>query len=181
MQGKYNGRHMTIYGSILPGAISIARSAERAGQLTERAKHKLKVLDRHREHGENISLTARHFGQTRKTIRSWKKQLKEQGPVGLNEQSRTPKKKPEPATSPETVMWICKTRKQYPAWSKYKIREILEREYKIITSDSTVGRVIKRRGLINKKKSEKRRNAALHPRARFPHGFSISRPGERSS
>lgn len=169
---------MTIYGSILPGAISIARSAERAGHLTERARYKLKVLDWYHTHGENISLTARHFGQTRKTVRVWKKELKEQGPAGLNEKSRAPKKRPVPQTSPGSVLRICTIRKQYPAWSKYKIREILKREYGITLSASTVGRVLKRRGCINPKKSEKRRRAALHPRARFPHGFSIKAAGD---
>jgi len=52
----------------LPGAISIARSAERAGYLTEQAKHKLKILDWCRNNGNNISLTSRHFGYHRETI-----------------------------------------------------------------------------------------------------------------
>jgi len=169
---------MTIYGSILPGAAGIARSAERAGQLTERAKHKLKALDWHRSQEENISLTARHFGYTRKVIRAWIKQLRLRGPVGLNEQSKAPKRKPTPTTSPEAVMRICKIRRQYPARSKYKIREILERDYSMVVSASTVGRVLKRRGLIDKKKSAKRRKAALRPKRRFPHGFSISRAGD---
>lgn len=178
MKGRYNGRRMTIYGSILPGATSIVRSTFLAGNLTERAKHKIKVLDWHRAHGENISLTARHFGLTRKTVRQWKQQLKQKGPVGLNEKSRAPHKRPTPQTSPETIMYIIKIRKQYPAWSKYKIREILERDYDINTSASTVGRVLKRRDLINKKKSEKRRKAALRPKRRFPRGFSISGAGD---
>lgn len=169
---------MIIYGSILPGAISIARSAERTGQLTERAKHKLKALDWHREHGENVSFTARHFGHTRKTVRVWIKQLRIRGPVGLNEQSRAPRKRPAPTTSPETIMRACKIRKQYPAWSKYKIREILKRDYDIAVSASTVGRILKRRGFIDKKKSEKRKKAALRPKRRFPHGFSISQAGD---
>lgn len=169
---------MTIYGNILPGAISIARSVERAGYLTERAKHKLKILDWCRQNKNNISLTSRHFGYNRETIGLWIKQLKEKGPIGLNEQSRAPKKTRIPTTSSETVMLACKIRKSYPAWSKYKIREILEREHNIITSDSTVGRIFKRRGLINKKKSDKRRKAALRPKRRFPRGFSISKPGD---
>ncbi|MBU1147061.1 MAG: hypothetical protein KKD11_01815 [Candidatus Omnitrophica bacterium] len=53
---------MTIYGAILPGAISIARSSALTDKLTERAKFKIKVLDWHRIHGSNVSLTARHFG-----------------------------------------------------------------------------------------------------------------------
>ncbi len=178
MKGRYAGCRMTIYGSILPGAISIACSALRTGPLTERAKYKLKILDWHRDHGENISLTSRHFGLTRKTIRAWIKQLKQQGPVGLNEQSKAPKKRPVPTTSPEAIMRICQTRRQYPVWSKHKIREIVERDHGIVVSASTVGRVLKRRGLIDRKKSEKRKRAALCPKRRFPHGFSISRAGD---
>jgi len=178
MKGRYAGCRMTIYGSILPGAVSVARSAEHTGHLTERAKHKLKILDWLRGHRGNISLTARHFGMTRKTIRLWRRQLQQRGPIGLNEQSRAPKKRPIPTTSPAAIMYICKIRKQYPAWSKYKIREILERDYGITVSSSTVGRVMKRRGLIDKKKSEKRSRAALCPKRRFPRGFSISRAGD---
>ena len=178
MKGRYAGSHMTIYGSILPGAIGIARSAERAGQLTERAKHKLKVLDWHRNHRNNISLTARHFGYSRPTIHLWVKEFTQKGLWGLNEKSKAPKKRPTPIISGEAVMHICQIRRQYPAWSKYKIREILERDYGFVVCASTVGRVLKRRGLIDKKKSEKRRKAALRPKRRFPRGFSISRAGD---
>ena len=59
---------MTIYGTILPGAVSIARSAFLTEKLTERAKYKLKVLDWHKAHGNNTSLTARHFGLGRMTL-----------------------------------------------------------------------------------------------------------------
>ncbi len=169
---------MTIYGSILPGAIGIARSALRTGQLTERAKHKLKVLDWHRSHKGNISLTARHFSVTRKTVRAWRTQLTHRGPAGLNEQSRAPKKRRIPTTAPAAIMHICQIRRQYPAWSKYKIREILRRDYEITVSASTVGRVLRRRGLIDRKTSRKRRNAALRPKRRYPRGFAISRPGD---
>lgn len=169
---------MTIYGSILPGAASIARYALRVGNLTERARYKLKILDWHKRHGENISLTSRHFGLTRKSVRIWKKQLKDLGPVGLNERSRVPRKKRIPTVSSEAVMQTCTLRRQYPAWSKYKIREILERDLKITVSSSTVGRILKRRGLIDRKKSAKRRKAALRPKRRFPRGFSISRAGD---
>lgn len=68
-------------------------------------------------------------------------------------------------------------RKQYPAWSKKKIRALLLREG-IKTSESTVGRILKRRNLIDKKVSKKRSRAALHPRKRFPKGLVISNPGD---
>jgi len=83
---------MTIYGSILPGAISTARSAFLTGKLTERAKFKIKVLDWHKNHSHNISLTARHFGLGRMTMYRWLKAIKHYGPVGLNERLKCYKK-----------------------------------------------------------------------------------------
>lgn len=178
MKGRYAGRRMTIYGSILPGAASIARSAFLTGQLTERAKQRIKVMDWYKSHNHNVALTARHFGIGRATLHRWLARYRRKGLVGLNEQSRAPKKKPLPKTDPEIIFRACQIRRQYPAWSKYKIREMLEREYKLIVSSSTIGRILRRRGLIDKKKSQKRRKAALCPRRRFPRGFSISRAGD---
>lgn len=177
MKGRYAGRRMTIYGSVIPGAVAIARSAVLEEHLTERARLKLKVIGWHRKNEQNISCTARHFGYTRKAIRNWVKQYKQRGPLGLNEQSRRPKRVREPETSPDTVVRIVKLRKKYPAWGKGKIASMLEREG-IEVSASTVGRVFKHRGLIDKKKSAKKRRAALRPRARFPHGFKVRSPGD---
>ncbi|MEW5817810.1 MAG: helix-turn-helix domain-containing protein [Spirochaetota bacterium] len=74
---------MTIYGYVLPGARAIARSAFLAGNISERAKQRLKILDWHKIHDKNISLTARHFGLTRYTMRDWQKRLDKLGPRGL--------------------------------------------------------------------------------------------------
>ena len=76
-----------------------------------------------------------------------------------------------------TAARIVQLRKQYPAWSKYKIKALLERE-DIRVSASAVGRVLERRGLVNKKMSRKRRRAALRPKTRFPKGLSISQAGD---
>lgn len=62
MKGKYSGSHMTIYGSVMPKAASIAQSAHATQNITEDAKYRIKVVDWHRRNGNSISLTARHFG-----------------------------------------------------------------------------------------------------------------------
>ncbi len=177
MKGKYNGCRMTIYGAILPGAISIARSAFLTDKLTERAKYKIKILDWHRAHESNNSLTARHFGLGRMTLYRWIKRFKQYGITGLNEESRKPKQLRQPATPWNIVIRIVQLRKQYPAWSKYKLGALLKREG-VEVSASTVGRVLRRRGLINLKMSKKRRKAALRPKARFPRGLRISEAGD---
>jgi len=168
---------MTIYGTILPGARSIARSAFLADKLTERAKYKIKVLDWHKAHGSNSSLTARHFGIGRMTLYRWVKKFKQAGIVGLKERSRRPKRLRQPTVSPETVCQIVRLRKEYPAWSKYKIQALLIRQ-DVIVSVSTVGRVLKTRGLINPKISRQRRKSALSPKRRFPKGLRIKQAGD---
>lgn len=177
MKGRYAGRHMTIYGSLLPGAASIARSAALTEILTEQAKHKVKIFDWHRAHGANESLTARHFGIGRMTLYRWLKRFRQQGIIGLNEQSRKPKQVRQPIIPGQIIIRIIQLRKQYPAWSKYKLQALLRREA-IIISASTIGRILKRRGLINKKISQKRKRAALRPKARFPRGMRIAEAGD---
>lgn len=168
---------MTIYGSVLPGAASIARSAALTESLTERAKHKIRVYDWWKDHGKNGSLTARHFGIGRMTLYRWLQRFRKQGIAGFNERSRRPKHLRKPTTPWNIVMRVVELRAQYPAWSKHKIRVLLNREA-IMVSTSTVGRILKRKGLINPKASKKRRKAALHPRARFPRGMRISEAGD---
>ena len=177
MKGRYDGCRMTIYGSLLPGATAIARSALLTGNISERAKQRIRILDWHRVHGNNLSRTARHFCIHRRMLRQWRDRLAQSGPIGLNNHSCRPKQIRQPIISPEIVWQVVQMRKQYPAWSKYKIKILLESE-QILISASTVGRILKRRGLIDKKISRKRSKSAKSPKARFPRGFKISRPGD---
>lgn len=177
MKGRYSGCHMTTYGYILPKSALVARSALRIGTLSKRARQRLKVLDWHQSHGQNLSLTSRRFGIERLTLRRWIKRVKQCGPVGLNDRSHRPKRLRQPTTPWETVIRVVKLRRQYPTWSKYKIQVLLSQQG-IEVAASTVGRIFKRRGLINQKTSQKRRRAATHPKTRFPRGLRISRPGD---
>ena len=154
----------------------MARSALLTENISKKAKQRLKILDWHKLHEKNISLTARHFGLTRYTIRSWQKKLVQLGPRGLNDKSHRPKNLRQPTTSWEIISEVIKIRKQYPTWSKYKIQGILKQE-NIIISASTIGRILKRKGMIKTKISIKRSKAAK-PRKRFPRGFKVSRAGD---
>lgn len=167
---------MTIYGSIIPGAASIARSALLTNNLSERAQQRLKILDWCRAHGNNLSLTARHFGMHRRMLRRWRDRIAKEGPRGLEDRSRRPHRVRQPSVSPDVVAEVVKIRKKYATWSKYKLQPLLPSSLK--TSVSTVGRVLKRRGLIDRRVSRKRSRSAKHPKARFPRGMKISGPGD---
>lgn len=168
---------MTIYGTILPGAGAIARSAALEERLTEQAKRRIKVLDWYRTHGGNQLLTARHFGIGRMTLIRWLMRFADRGVLGLNEYSRKPKRVRQPTTAWPTVMRIVALRREYPAWSKYKPATMMKREG-IVVSASTVGRTLKRRGLIDRKISRKRQKSALRPKLRFPKGLRIHHEGQ---
>ena len=164
---------MTIYGSILPRAALVARLVD----ASPKARQRLKILDWHQKHRQNVSLTARRFGVQRLTLRRWIKKTKLGGVAALNDQSHRPKHLRTMTTSWTTVMAVVELRKQYPAWSKYKIKTLLAQK-DLQVSASTVGRIFKKRGLISQRVSTKRKKAALSPKARFPKGLKISNPGD---
>lgn len=168
---------MTIYGTLLPGARAIANSSVLTDNLTEQAKQRIKILDWHKAHGKNSSLTARHFGIGRMTLFRWQKRVEKFGLLGLNESSKKPNRSRTPVTPWLVVARIIELRKQYPAWSKHKLATIVKRE-NMICSASTAGRILKRKGLIDKNLSKKKRKSALHPKQRFPRGLRINQEGQ---
>lgn len=176
MKGRYSGSHMTVYGHVLPGAVSLANWAAKTN-ITKEAKQRLKVVDWLKSHQGNVSLTARHFGLNRETVRIWRDKFDKIGMVALNDKSHRPKNTREPVTDWSIVKEIVTIREQYPAWSKYKIRAILRRKNMFVSS-STIGRILKRKGLINKKISRKRSKAAKNPKQRYPRGMRISCAGD---
>lgn len=167
---------MTIYGSVLPGIRSLANWAARTN-ITEKAKQRLKVIDWLRSHKGDVSLTARHFGLDRKTVRSWRDKFNKVGMLALNDKSHKPKNVRQQTTSWQIVEEIVKIRKEYPAWSKWKIQIILKRK-NMNVSASTVGRILKRKCLVDKKVSHKRSKAAKNPKQRYPRGFRITSAGD---
>jgi transposase InsO family protein len=168
---------MTIYGTLIPMARGIANHSFLTDSLTKEGKKRLKIIGWYKSHGRNASLASRHFGLGRSTFSRWLKRYDKFGVLGLNERSRRPKRLRQPSLPPATVAEIVRLRQKYPAWSKYKIKAMLGRKG-IAASASSVGRVLKKKKLIDRKKSRKRRRAALKPKARFPRGLSISCPGD---
>ena len=70
---------MSVYGSILPGAATLARllpqgaSEARERRLSRDEKRRLVAVRWHEEHGGNVRLTARHFAISRSSLYDWLK------------------------------------------------------------------------------------------------------------
>jgi transposase len=94
-----------------------------------------------RERGLSGQQAAETLCLPRSTLYRWERQLKREGPKGLEERSRRPKRVRRPEWSPELVQAVLRLREQYPAWGKETLQVLLVREG-WQTSVSTVGRIL---------------------------------------
>jgi transposase InsO family protein len=188
---------MQVYGSILPGAATVARllpeqaaEARRRSQevrrevkLSATGDHRLKVVRWHLGHGENVSLTARHFGHSRTSVQAWLKAYKARGPAGLEDKSHRPKNVRQATWSCELEQRVLALREQFPRWGKDKLVVLLRREG-IVVSTSMVGRILKRlkdTGRLIEPLPERRRrkrNFARPYAIRKPKGYRVTEPGD---
>ena len=138
---------MQVYGSIIPGAATLARllpegarAARERRPASREARRRKAILDWHRENGEGVSLTARHFGYSRSTVYELLKRSKPGGP-GLEDRSRRPRRVRQPTWSKELEARVLQLRQENPRWGKDTLTPILRREG-VVVSVSMVGRIL---------------------------------------
>lgn len=129
---------------ILPGAGSLTRLLE----ISKEAKRRLKWLDYYSSHGRNASFTCRHFGISPDTFYRWKRRYKPGILITLESSSTRPRTYRQSAIPIRTIQTVVDLRRKDMALSKYKLAAILKRDYEIILSASTIGRILTQRGLI---------------------------------
>lgn len=147
----------SIYHTRLPHQWKMERMS--ADILSKDARRRLAWMDHYHRHG-NARLTCRYYGISPTTFHKWYRRFSSEGLAGLGDRSRAPVRKRTSTVPREHVSLIVSIRGENPAWSKHKIAVVLRRDYGITISASTVGRILKRKGLYDKKKSLKRRRAA---------------------
>lgn len=138
---------MQVYGSIIPGAATLARllpeatrEARSAKAASREAKKRQAILDWHKRNGEKVSLTARHFGFSRSAIYQLLERTKPGG-SGLENRSRRPRRVRQPTWSTELEARVLKLRDENPRWGKDTLTPILRREG-VQVSVSMVGRIL---------------------------------------
>lgn len=127
--------------------------------LSKEARMRLRWID-HYKKNKNARLTCRYYGISPTTFYRWLRRFTERGLRGLESLSRAPMRRRVSQVPREHVALVVDIRKAYPEWSKHKIAVILSRDHGVSLSASTVGRILKRKGLYEKKKSLKRKRAA---------------------
>lgn len=133
----------------LPRAQDVKRLLRFAGslELSSSAITRLKWFLFCSEHGDNVSLTCRHFGISRSTFLRWANRFDASDTKTLEEESRRPKTVREPETDTKVIELIAAIRKENPEMGKEPITAVLREKHNIEISSSTVGRIITRHGL----------------------------------
>lgn len=134
---------------------------------------------------ESVALEALDIA--RSTYYRWKKNYKNLGLAGLENESRRPRKTRHPGWAKETEVRVYHLRKQYPLWGKQKIATMYEREYGEKISHSTAGRILRKliknnkvfpvKFLLHGKGDTKKRAFNNHAQ-RWKHGMKATKPGE---
>lgn len=130
----------------------------------EVAKQRLKIIKFYEKYGEKATKEA--FGADRKLIYVWSKKLRKgNGRVCcLVPSSTKPKHTRIMMTNPKIVEFIKKTREQYPGLGKEKIKPLLDEHCQEIgiasISESTIGKIIKRKNFFFQKSGRVYHNPA---------------------
>ncbi len=93
------------------------------------------------------------YGVSRKTVYKWITRYEKDGIEGLKDQSRAPKHCPH-RLDEQIADKIVATKKNHLDWGPKKVLDLLQREYPDIDwpADSTAGDLLKRKGLVKKRR-----------------------------
>ena len=109
----------------------------------------------HRALTEKIAFTelCNEYGISTKTGYKWKNRFINEGYNGLSDQSRCPKSSPS-QLSEDVIIRIIKLKLAHPTWGPKKILQLYEGAYRYekAPSLSSVGRVLDKAGLVDKKR-----------------------------
>ena len=132
---------------------------------------------------ENATLTAQHFGISRKTFYKWFNRFKDSkyDVQSLANQSKAPRHKRKWQVTPIQEDRIRRLRKRYPYYGKKKLKVIYEKEYYEEISTWKIERVVRRYKLYpDQKKAEKtarkRARARQKPKRRITQLVKEGRP-----
>ena len=134
------------YSYRIRGFSRLADYAIRWDMLSEKAKHKARVLSFWAKHGLEATMEA--FEVKGRTLYYWRRQLREGGGrlEALNEKSKTPRRRRKRTWSPLVLAQIRHLRTDHPNLSKEKlyifVKPLCEREGLDCPKPRTIGRII---------------------------------------
>jgi transposase InsO family protein len=120
---------------------------------TSPVNERVKFIAAFLEGNENFSELCEGFGISRKQGYKWRERYEGGGIEALKDRSRAPHHHPQ-AIAGNIVELIIEARRQHPRWGPRKLLVILERRYPKLEFPvaSTVGEVLKKNGLVPKRR-----------------------------
>lgn len=113
---------------------------------------------------EEMKTLCERFGISRKTGRKWVERFTNGGPAGLVDRSRRPQRIAN-AVDEDVAVAIVVLRERFPLWGPKKLRAYLLEHESSMTwpAASTMGELLKRRGLIGERRRRVRTPHATQP------------------
>ena len=166
------------------GRRTFGPAREAAPNLSRDARRRLAMLDWHRAHGANVSLTARRFGVSRPTVYRWLDRFDRLHLESLEDHGSAPRRRRRPTWTVEHLRAVKAVRQTYPRWGKDKLVVLLRRTG-LRLSTSMVGRILARLRRSGELGVPVRRRMSVHHRRwqrpyaiRKPAAWTVERPGD---
>jgi transposase InsO family protein len=157
---------------------------EAAPELSRDARRRLAMLDWHRSHGQNVSLTARRFGVGRSTVYRWLTRYDRFRLECLEDRPSRPRRRRRPTWTTDQLVAVRTLRRRYPRWGKDKLVVLLRRAG-LALSTSMVGRILERLRRSGDLVEPVRRRMSVRQRRwrrpyaiRKPADWAVERPGD---
>jgi putative transposase len=127
-------------------------------------EERFRFIQEYKTNHWSMAELCRRYGVSRKTGYKWLERYDEEGLDGLRDQSRAPQKHPNQVLS-EVAEAIVELRREYPLWGPEKLRAWLQREMPDIVwpASSTIGELLKRRGMTVSPKPRRKAGRSLNP------------------
>ena len=124
---------------------------------TDWMSERVKFIAAYLGHEASFSELCRCFGVSRKTGYKWVTRYEADGVEALVDRSRAPHSHPRAVTE-RIVKAVVGLRRAHPHWGPRKLRIVLGREQpkSVLPAASTIGEILKRRGLVRKRRRVRR-------------------------
>jgi putative transposase len=133
-------------------------------KATSNVEERFRFIQEHQSGDWSVAELCRRYGVSRKTGYKWLERYTEQGVEGLRDQSRAPLHHPNEVL-PEVAEAVVELRRQHPLWGPEKLQARLQRDAPEIVwpAPSTIGELLKRKGMTVPPKRHRRVGPSLNP------------------
>lgn len=171
---------MHIVSGTLPGVLPLHQPP----RLSRAARLRLQWFDWHAAHGQNVSLTGRHFGISRQTFYRWRRRFRRHALATLEDHSHRPRRVRQPTWSSALAQAVLQLRIENRRWGKDKLTPLLRAQGWEVSA-SMVGRILgswKRSGQLHETAipgvARLRRPLSRPYAIRKPKDYPVAAPGD---